>query len=60
MKIIYETKNAVFITGLSQKKINEIKSLLGESETKDQLKIKAELRKFYSQNIKDKIKRGKI
>lgn len=61
MKVIHETKNSIFITELTLKEIEDIKNLLSESKPKKiTAKEKAEIRKFTSEYIESKIKRGKM
>lgn len=61
MKIIYETKDSIFITELSIKQIEDIKNLLSESKAKKiSAKKIAEIKKFCSEYIEDKIKKGKM
>lgn len=61
MKIIHETKDSIFITELSLKQIEDIKNLLSESKTKKiTAKEKSEMKKFFSEYLKNKMQRGKI
>ena len=60
MKILYETKDTLFITELSLKEIEDIKNSLSEPKPKKiSSKTKAQIRKEVSEYIESKIKRGK-
>lgn len=61
MKILYETKDTLFITELSLKEIEDIKNLLSEPKPKKiSSKTKAQIRKETSEYIKEKIRKEKI